>query len=104
MPDLIIARQNVAYVFDRSAAPVATLRPPSVAFFETHDAREGRLRCPDQVIATAPDFTAAVPRTNPATGPVFVEGAEPGDVLAIGIEAIDLGPSGFVVVKPDSGV
>ncbi|TDI39239.1 MAG: amidase, partial [Acidobacteria bacterium] len=38
------------------------------------------------------------PGAHPLTGPIFVEGAEPGDVLAVHIDAIDflmpLGVSG----------
>ena len=40
---------------------------------------------------------------NPATGPVFVNGAMPGDVLRIEIRKIELGPVGILDVGPSSG-
>lgn len=41
---------------------------------------------------------------NPATGPVYVEGAMPGDVLKIRIEDIRVGPWGTMAAIPDNGV
>ena len=42
-------------------------------------------------------------RIHPLTGPVYVEGAEPGDLLAIKIEAIDTADRGFTMVMPGFG-
>lgn len=42
--------------------------------------------------------------TNPATGPVFVEGAQPGDVLKVKIEKIDVADYGFMCALPGEGV
>ncbi len=41
---------------------------------------------------------------NPATGPVFVEGAEPGDVLSVLIERVDVADRGVMAVSDDFGV
>ena len=41
---------------------------------------------------------------NPATGPIFVEGARPGDVLKVSIERIDVGPLGIMATGEDLGV
>lgn len=42
---------------------------------------------------------------HPLTGPIFVEGAEPGDALEIGIGAIEfLHPFGVEAINPDGGV
>ena len=37
---------------------------------------------------------------HPLTGPLFIEGAEPGDVLAVTILDIDPGPFGFTILAP----
>jgi amidase len=42
--------------------------------------------------------------SNPATGPVAIEGADPGDVLTVDILGIDLNDSGYTLVKPGFGV
>ena len=41
---------------------------------------------------------------NPATGPVYVEGAMPGDVLKVKIEKIEIGEQGVMVVGPELGI
>jgi amidase len=43
-------------------------------------------------------------RINPATGPVYVEGAQPGDVLAVQIERIALGNQAVMMTAPGLGV
>lgn len=41
---------------------------------------------------------------NPATGPVYIEGAESGDILRIKIDSIKLADTGTMAAIPDSGV
>lgn len=41
---------------------------------------------------------ASFPYVNPATGPVYVEGAQPGDVVAVHIEAIELWHLGYTQI------
>jgi amidase len=55
-------------------------------------------------MASAPDFRDRFPKTNPATGPIRVAGAEPGDALAIDVLGIELDDYGFLLVKPDFGL
>ncbi len=43
-------------------------------------------------------------RINPASGPVYVNGVKPGDVLKVTIESIDIGDTGVMVTGPDMGV
>ena len=40
---------------------------------------------------------------NPATGPLYIEGAAPGDVLRVDILAIALGPVAFMRTNPEAG-
>ena len=42
-------------------------------------------------------------RIHPLTGPVHVEGAEPGDLLAVTIEAVETAPRGFTMIMPGFG-
>jgi amidase len=42
--------------------------------------------------------------TNPATGPIYVQGVCPGDGLDVTIEKIELGPVGYVAAIPGIGV
>jgi amidase len=99
-----LSRERVVHAIDPAATPRLEVAAPCELIVETHDARGGRLRKPEDVVTTAPDFTERFPKTNPATGPVRISGAEPGDVLTVEVLGIRLDPYGFVMVKPDMGL
>jgi len=65
-----IARDSVIYAMDRANAPVLRVEPGAVVTFETMDAFGGQVQEPGQALATL-DWS----RVNPATGPLYVEGA-----------------------------
>ena len=67
--------------------PVMRIRPGDVLDLFTEDAFGGRIRSSDDL----PSRTITYPFINPQTGPFFVEGAEPGDTLAIHL--IDVQPA-----------
>jgi acetamidase/formamidase len=67
------------------AAPVATLRPGQVLKTWTRDCFDGRVRSTSDMASQVTD-----PRyLNPPTGPFWVEGAEPGDTVAIHFLSIE---------------
>jgi acetamidase/formamidase len=67
------------------AAPVATLRPGQVLSTWTRDCFGGRVRSTSDMASQVTD-----PRyLNPQTGPFWVEGAEPGDTVAIHFLSIE---------------
>ena len=89
----------------RSQLPPRLVVPtPAEVIVETLDSRGGRLRCLEDVEVTAPGYRDKFPKTNPATGPIAVRGAEPGDVLTVEILAIDLNEVGYTLIKPGFGV
>lgn len=49
------------------------------------------------------DLSRVTAQLNPITGPVHVEGAEPGDVLAVTIHDIELAEQGWSVFLPGAG-
>jgi acetamidase/formamidase len=59
--------------------PVRRVRPGDVLELWTEDAFGGRVRGPDDLVSRVIEF----PFVNPQTGPFYVEGAGPGDTLAI---------------------
>ena len=63
------------------AAPTHRIAPGTVLRLWTEDAFSGRLRRPTDRPSEVLDIT----EVNPQTGPFFVEGAEPGDTLALHI-------------------
>jgi acetamidase/formamidase len=77
----LLSAAPVVYALDARIAPRLTLTAPAEAVIETLDARAGRLRRPEDAEGTAPDYRDRFPKANPATGPIAIEGAEPGDVI-----------------------
>lgn len=69
------------------AAPTHTIKPGSALRLWTEDAFSGRLQSPSD----RPTQVLNMLEVNPQTGPFFVEGAEPGDTLAVHIA--DLTPA-----------
>ena len=99
---LRIPRDQYTYRFAADVPPVARVRPGERVVFETYDASTGRIRAAEDVHAY---MRIRDPRqVNPAAGPVWVEGARPGDELVVTIEAIRLTEQGYIRAVPDNGV
>src|SRR5689334_21259064 len=80
------ARQGrFQYVYGPYAEPVLRVRPGDVIVAETADAFEGKLRSE----ADRPADVLNFPFLNPQCGPIAVEGAGKGDVLAVHIMSIE---------------
>ena len=79
-------RQDYAWTFG-GVAPVRTVAPGSALRLWSDDAFAGTLSSPEHRSADRVDLA----HVNPQTGPFFVEGAEPGDTLALHL--VDLTPA-----------
>lgn len=88
--DYTIHRHHHHFGWDNSIAPAQKVAPGSTIEFECVDSSGGQLS-PDSTVTdiAALDFS----KINPVTGPIYVDGAEPGDALKITIEGFK--PSGF---------
>lgn len=93
------------YELDYRLPPAFEVAPGETFEVETEDAASGRIRSPDFVpsVANRPELEYVPPKVNPVGGPVYVEGAEPGDVLAVKVHQIDVDPQGFTAVRPGVG-
>jgi formamidase len=83
--------------------PVLAVDPGDLVVYETRDAFDGQLTPNSGAEDVA---AAALGPVHPLTGPVFVEGAEPGDLLAAEIVAIEPDPWdgwGYTVEVPGFG-
>jgi acetamidase/formamidase len=65
--------------------PVRTVTPGTVLELWTEDAFGGKVRGPDDLVSRVIEF----PFVNPQTGPFYVEGAHPGDTLALHFVSIE---------------
>jgi len=81
--------------------PVATVKPGEEVEIETWDAFGGCVK-EGQTRKQALDRGIKVP-VNPVTGPVYVEGAEPGDTLTVEILGIELPDHGATTISPGFG-
>jgi acetamidase/formamidase len=72
------------YVYGPYAAPVLRIAPGDVVEVETRDAFDGAIRTE----ADLPSAVLNMPYVNPQNGPIAVEGAAKGDVLAVHIRSI----------------
>jgi amidase len=99
---LRIPRDQLTYEFSATSTPVATVSPGDRFVVETHDTSTGRIHRIEDV---SEFVRIRDPRkVNPAAGPVFIEGAVPGDDLIVEILDIRLQPYGFVRVLAGAGV
>lgn len=96
---LIIKRDTVIYAMSPDHAPAATAKSGDTVVFETQDCFSGQIACAEDQLGSL-DWS----RINPATGPLFVEDAAPGDTLKVEILRIDLAAQAAVVEMPGSGV
>ena len=82
----------IANRWHEAIPPVVTAQPGDRVVLETRDALDGQFT----PTSTTDDVTRAdLMPVHPLTGPVFVEGAEPGDLLEVRIEEIRPEPFGF---------
>jgi amidase len=82
MPDEVVSYRpepvDFAWTFG-GVRPVRSIRPGNVLEVWTEDAFGGKVRGPDDLVSRVIEF----PFVNPQTGPFYVEGAQPGDTLAV---------------------
>ena len=94
-----ISNKNVIYKFKKEMEAVDKIASGDFVKFETND-------CWKQQITSEKQSFTTVDRDllNPATGPIFIENAEPGDMLKIFIESIDIHSRGSSLIMPNEGV
>ena len=87
--------------WDNSNPPVLTAAPGDSVEFEIVDASGGQIDVESGVAEVAAlDFA----KVNPVTGPVHVDGAEPGDALKVTIESFVPSGWGWTAVIPGFGL
>lgn len=87
------------YSFSPDNKPVERVSPGEIVVFETLDALGGQIKSENTTLSSI-DWS----RVNPATGPLYIEGAEPGDAIVVNILDIDVDDRAIIVVIPDAGV
>jgi formamidase len=81
--------------------PVAKIRPGQSVRLVLRDALDGQLPHGSTVEALQ---TVDFARAHPLTGPIWVEGADPGDLLEIETLSLETASFGWTLVKPGGGL
>jgi acetamidase/formamidase len=86
MSNIEVKQKHYSYAFSPYLEPVTKIKPGDRVIMYTEDALEGRIKSKNDLPSKV---LAGVHYLNPLTGPIYVEGAEPGDTLSVHIESIE---------------
>ncbi|PLR87744.1 acetamidase/formamidase family protein [Bacillus sp. V33-4] len=95
----IIAKEQAILKMSPKNAPVKKVEAGTTVIFETYDCFSNQIQQEDQ-----PFSSVGWDKINPATGPLFVEGAEPEDILKVTIIDIKIDSKGVMTTAPKLGV
>ena len=95
----VIPADKVIYKFTADMEPIASVLPGDIFKVETNDCFFQQVLSEEQDLKDL-DYG----RLNPATGPIYVEGAEPGDLLKVKIISIDVKDKGIAAVIHNGGL
>jgi len=93
-----ITRDHVFFAFQPGLTPAAHIRQGEEVVMETHDCFEGQIQTQFDLVDNL-DWN----HVNPATGPVYIEGAKPGDILRVDILGMEVGKQSSMVAIPGEG-
>jgi amidase len=93
-----ISRDNLFFAFSPSNPPVARVKQGEMVTLETHDCFEGQIQT-SQDLVTNLNWE----HVNPATGPVFIEGVQAGDILRVDLLEVEVGAQSSMVAIPGEG-
>jgi acetamidase/formamidase len=99
-PDFVLTKDQTHDKFSRLIEPVVRVPSGSVIEAFTHECTGGQLNINSTVEDAAKvDWD----RIHTLTGPVYVEGAEPGDVLAVRLIELEPADWGWMEIHPEFG-
>ncbi len=94
-----VSDKEIIYEFKPDMDAVEKVSPGGIVKFEARDALNGQVKSEEDTLAEI-DFS----KLNPATGPIYIEGAEEGDILKVKVLDMSLPDEGAVVTSPEAGV
>jgi amidase len=101
----ITREQARKYAFDWRDDPLLRVQPGEAFEIETYDASTGYFKTADDkaIPAKRPGFDRSPPTANPIGGPVYLDGAERGDVLVVTLEDILVDDYSWTAIGPRRG-
>lgn len=98
---MFISDDHIFYEFSKENKPVLTIRSGDTVEFETKDCLSNVL---EEEGRRLEETSFDKDKVNPATGPVYIEGAMPGDTLEIKIEKIRFKDRAVITCQAGYGV
>lgn len=95
---LVLKKENPCYALGHGQENATKANSGDMVVFETFDCFEDQIQSPDDGMETL-DWD----RINPVTGPLYVNEAKVGDILAVDIISIDIGDQIAMMTGPDMG-
>jgi amidase len=93
-----VSRNQVFFAFEPALQAVQRVQQGEDVVLETHDCFEGQIQSIKDLVDSL-DWN----HVNPATGPVYIEGAKPGDILRVDILEVIVGNQSSMVTIPGEG-
>lgn len=94
-----LSRDNYFYAMSKDNEPKLEVGLGDTVKIDSHDCFTGQINSEENAFDGF-----SWDKINPATGPVYVNGVKPGDVLKVTIEKINIGDTGVMVTGPGMGV
>lgn len=94
-----LSRDNYFYAMSKDNEPKLEVGLGDTVKIDSHDCFTGQINSEKNAFDGF-----SWDKINPATGPVYVNGVKPGDVLKVTIEKINIGDTGVMVTGPGMGV
>jgi len=96
---LLKREAGVIYDFNQEHEPVLRVKSGTRVEIEAYDCFQNQVTSPETMLSEI-DWN----KINPATGPISIEGAQPGDVLKVTIEKLEVANRGVMATGPNLDV
>lgn len=96
---IISRKDGIIYEFNETNEPIDTVESGSTIRIETYDCFTNQIDSESTKLDEL-DWN----QINPATGPIYIKDAQPGDVLKVTIDKIEIDSQGVMLVGPHLGV
>ncbi|PIC64149.1 acetamidase [Sporosarcina sp. P13] len=94
-----IIKGQYIYEFSHQHKPIAVIQCGDTVEIEAIDCYSGTIQSEKDLVTDLPNR-----KPNPATGPIFVEGVNAGDLLEIHVQKIELNSFGVMPTRPNRGL
>ena len=94
-----VSKDMNIYTMNSENKPILYIEPGSQVQFEIWDGFHGQIKSAGEAFDYL-DWN----RINPATGPIYINSAEAGDILSVNINSIEVAQTGVVMCGKDMGI